>query len=88
MCSNNARRDADFLQDFTIQIIGASLGPGLSSLGTTTRLKAHEESGTRSPKQMTDICARLDIQLFQLRNKEEMNVEVKRRQTATFFTAE
>ena len=49
MYSNNAQRDADFLQDFTIQIIGASLGPGLSSLGTTTRLKAHEESGTRSP---------------------------------------
>ena len=57
MCSNNAQRDVDFLQDFTIQIIGGSLGPDLSSLGTTTRLEALEESGTRSAEQMTDICA-------------------------------
>ena len=49
MYINNGQRDVDFLQDFTIQIIGGSLGPDLSSLGTTTRLEALEESGTRSP---------------------------------------
>ena len=71
MCISNSQRDVDFLQDFTIQIIGASLGPGLSSLGTTTRLKALEKSGTRLPKvRLTSAHSSQDMQFFRLRDRQ------------------
>ena len=52
----NAQRDVDLLQDFTIQIIGASSGTDLSSLGTTTRLEGTREKWDAIAEGTTDIC--------------------------------
>ena len=86
MYINNAQRDVDFLQDFTIQIIGASWAGSEQSWNCDTI------GGTRGKwdaiaEQMTDICAQSGHLGFSGCGKKR-NVEVKRRQTTTFFTAE